>query len=260
MKEIFDPIRRHYIFSAPCAELAQHIEFYSESIVNDQVFIVEMFPSWTPTIYINLGNPYQISIGDTITDISKNTDLLVLRDRKTIRHNFPGDHIFTVKFNPGGLEAILGISQLHFRQKIVPLKDVLSKELINNIKKAFSFDARKKMIEEHLIHQLSWQKTDHYLTFVQDLTDAYQASGMQFNVSQLAEKYFITSKTVNRYFNKVVGINPKNYFSIVRARQALTAYKANKQTFNPCDFGYYDGSHFYREAVRFTGIPLRLIQ
>jgi AraC-like DNA-binding protein len=260
LKEIFEPIRSHYVFSAPCGELAQYVEFYAESIINEQIFTVEMFPSWTPTIYINLGNPYRISIGDFVTDVSENTDLLVLRDLKTTRHNFPGDHIFTLKFNPGGLEATLGISQIQFRQQVVPLKGFFPPELLTNIKNADSFDARKTLVENYLLKKRGQQRADHYLTFVQDLANEYQANGMQYNVSQLAEKYFTTSKTVNRYFNRVVGISPKNYFSIVRARQALTAYAANEQIFNPCDFGYYDGSHFYKEAVKFTGGPLRLIQ
>ncbi|WP_256449937.1 hypothetical protein [Chitinophaga sp. GbtcB8] len=34
---------------------------------------------------------------------------------------------------------------------------------------------------------------------------------------------------------------------------ALTAYVANKKAFAPCNYGYYDMSHFYREMIRFTG-------
>ena len=69
----------------------------------------------------------------------------------------------------------------------------------------------------------------------------------------MAEKMFVSSKTINRYFNRVVGISPKNYFSIMRARTALTAYVNQQSVFIPYDHGYYDMSHFYKDVVKFTG-------
>ncbi|MBS1503041.1 MAG: helix-turn-helix domain-containing protein [Bacteroidetes bacterium] len=72
----------------------------------------------------------------------------------------------------------------------------------------------------------------------------------------MAERMFVSSKTINRYFNRVVGISPKSYFSILRARTALTSYVIHKKDFNPYEFGYYDMSHFYKEVVGFTGKKL----
>jgi AraC-like DNA-binding protein len=258
LKEIFEPIRDHYTFAQPGGELADHIDFFSESIVNDSEFTVEMFPSWTPTMYINLGKPYRLSLSGATYNVTKDLDILILRDVPTTRHNLPGDRIFTIKFHPGGLEAILRISQHQLKGKIVPLSQVLPVRIIEQLKDCQSFDARKKMAEEYLIEERQRKEADHYLTFVRDLTGTYQRTHMQLNVSQLAERHFITSKTVNRYFHRVIGISPKGYFSILRARTALTAY-AKAQEFDPCEFGYYDSSHFYKEVAKFTGIPPRLI-
>ncbi|WP_090148954.1 AraC family transcriptional regulator [Dyadobacter soli] len=252
MKEIFDPIRNHYTFAQPCGELAKHIDFFSESIVNDSGFTVEMFPSWTPTIYINLGNPYQISLNTSIWNVHADADILVLRDVHTTRLNLPGDRIFTIKFKPGGLEAILAISQVQLKGKIIPLHHILPTHIIGQIRNGPTFAVRQKIAEEYLQNRYQERKTDHYLTFVQDLTETYQETRLQFNVSQLAEKHFTTSKSINRYFHRVIGINPKGYFSILRARTALTAYMT-AEGFDPCEFGYYDSSHFYREVLKFTG-------
>ncbi|MCF0069383.1 AraC family transcriptional regulator [Dyadobacter sp. CY261] len=255
MKEIFDPIRDHYTFAHPASDLGEHIDFYSESVVNDSEFTVEMFPSWTPTMYINLGNPYRISLSRSTYAVDKDMDILILRDLHTTRHNSPGDRIFTIKFKPGGLEAILGISQVHLKGKIVPLHHVLPMVVIEQLKNGSSFDARREIIEAYFIPKHNRRVMDHYLTFVRDLTETYQQTDMQLNVSQLAEKHFITSKSINRYFHRVIGISPKGYFSILRARTALTAY-AKRQEFDPGRFGYYDSSHFYREAAKFTGVQL----
>jgi hypothetical protein len=263
MKEIFDPIRKLYEFSAACEELQDHIEFFSESVrenysefTGDHDFTVEMFPSWTPTMYINLGSPYQLTLGDKKYNIKTNDDVLILRDTMAIRHNLPGDHIFTIKFHPGGLEGILGISQLSLVDKIIDLKKLLPANLLEKIKSPVSFDERKQLLENFFIEKSRQKKPDHYLKFIADTIVQYDKNSMQLNINQLAEKQFTTSKTINRYFHRIIGTSPKNYFFLFRARMALTAYMASKKTFDPQVYGYYDWSHFYKDVVRFTGQKL----
>lgn len=67
MVEIFDNIRKLYTFGEACPDLAEHIEFFSESsiesakkYIGNSNFSVRIFPSCTPTFYINLGSPYLI--------------------------------------------------------------------------------------------------------------------------------------------------------------------------------------------------------
>ena len=101
------------------------------------------------------------------------------------------------------------------------------------------------------------KKQDHYIKFVKDAINTYAANGLEFNNSELAEKMFTTSKTINRYFHNVIGTSPKNYFSIMRARTALTRYVKGREKFTPFDYGYYDMSHFYKDVVKLTGQRLR---
>ena len=264
MVEIFDNIRKIYTFTEACPELAEHIEFFSESSVEstqkyigDFNFSVKMFPSWTPTFYINLGAPYLITVGQQQHRINATQDILILRDSIVERFNTPSDNIFTVKFYPGGLEAVLGVSQLKCVDRMVDLNAVLSTELLNQIKQPITFFERCELMQNYLLNSFKvWQQKDHYLHFVRDCIDNYGLSGMQMNTSEIAEKMFVTSKTINRYFNRVVAIPPKNYFSVVRARTALTYYVNHKTDFTPYDFGYYDMSHFYKDVVRFTGKKL----
>lgn len=263
MKEIFEPILSLYHFSQPCEELSDYIEFFAESVPQNYAaftkghdFTVEMFPSWTPTMYINLGSPYQLSLGQTKYNIRANDDVLILRDTSAIRHNLPADYIFTIKFRPGGLEAVLGISQLPFADKLTDLRKILPADLLEKVKTPLSFDERKGLLESFFIKQFSGKKPDHYLKFIADTIVQYDKNSMQLNINQLAEKQFTTSKTINRYFHRVVGTSPKNYFFLFRSRMALTAYMAQKHSFDPQVYGYYDWSHFYKDVVKFTGQKL----
>jgi AraC-like DNA-binding protein len=263
MVEIFDNIRKIYAFSNACPELAGHIEFFSESsiestqkYIGSSNFSVKMFPSWTPTFYINLGPPYLITVGQQLHHIKASQDILILRDSIVERYNSPSDNIFTVKFYPGGLEALLGINQLKCVDRMIDLASILPVKLLSQIKQPISFAERCDLIQQFLLNSFKErQQKDHYLKFVRDCIESYNSSDIQLNTTEMAEKMFVTSKTINRYFNRVVGISPKNYFTIIRARTALTAY-VNKPLFSPYDYGYYDMSHFYKEVVRFTGKKL----
>ncbi len=262
MVEIFENIRKIYTFSQPCAELAEHIEFFSESSIEatrqhiaGESFSVKMFPSWTPTFYINLGEPYEISVSNKRYFIGASEDILILRNDIVERYNGPTDNIFTVKFYPGSLEAVLGIKQQTLIDKVISLDKILSRQLLQQIKKPITFAERVELMQNFFLINYR-KKQDHYLKFVKDTIDVYSANGLQFNNCELAEKMFTTSKTINRYFNNVVGTSPKNYFSIMRARTALTGYVSHKEYFVPYDYGYYDMSHFYKDVVKFTGQKL----
>jgi AraC-like DNA-binding protein len=139
---------------------------------------------------------------------------------------------------------------------LVSVLELLPSKLILALKNADSFEKRCTMAEDYLLAQATAKTPDHYRLIVGDIVEGYRESGMHYNVSELAERYFLTSKTINRYFHRVIGTSPKDYFSILRARAALVCYADAEQAFDPTCFGYYDPSHFYREAARFTGFPL----
>lgn len=264
MVEIFDNIRKIYRFSDPCTELADHIEFFSESsseetkkYISGKSFTVKMFPSWTPTFYINLGVPYRLVSGNKNSYICAENDVLILRNSIVERQNLFADHIFTVKFFPGGLESVLGINQTLMADKIVDLNTIIPPAIIQKVKDSISFPERMLILQNYFLSVYQKRKNrDHYIKLVQDTIGVFESASMRPNNSQLAEKMFVTSKTINRYFNKVVGTSPKNYFSIFRTRVALSAYVVDKKFFVPDDFGYYDMSHFYKDVQRFTGKKL----
>lgn len=260
MVEIFNNIRKAHLFIKPCDELAGYIEFFSET-APQQIFTpgltsVKMFPSYTPTLWFNLGTPYYFFTGGKKYFIDENDDILVLRDSSVEKWKHPADHIFTVKFFPGGLEAVLGINQLDLIGKVINLNTILPPAFIRNLKHPITTEERVILMQNYLLSCFKNRNKDHYLQFVKDCIENYDAAEMQLSTTEIAERMFVTSKTINRYFNRVVGTSPKKYFTIMRARKALTAYVAQKDQFIPYDFGYYDMSHFYKEVMKFTGQTL----
>lgn len=264
MIEIFQNIREIYDFAKPCEELMPYIEFFSESSADkcDLHFekghsSVTMFQSWTPTFYINLSGAYLIDLDHIRYSIVEGMDIMVIRNGKVERHNRATDRIFTVKFNPGGLQAIMGLDQTKMLGEVINLNQILPNTLLTKMKQLLSFEQRMVLIQSYLLGQFAkQQRKDHYVKTVNEAIFDYTATGLRLSTTQVAERLFITSKTINRYFNQVVGLPPKSYFSMLRARMALTAYAKNKQLFDATAYGYFDAAHFYKDVVAFTGSKL----
>lgn len=265
MTEIFDNIRKLYRFNAPCEALAAHIEFFSESsldamnaYIGPMEFTVRLFPSYTPTIWLNLGSPYQLKNGPAWHTINEHTDILLLRNEIVERRNLPTDNIFTVKFNPGGFETIFGISQTTIGSDIIPVEQIIPSAFIKKLKGLGSFEDRLALFENFLLHKLerNAKREGFYLQCIKDTVNAFTGSGQEAAISELAGKLYITEKTLYRCFTKMVGTSPKKFLAITRARTALTAYVADPAVFSPLDHGYYDRSHFYKDVLKFTGQKL----
>lgn len=264
MVEIFDDIRKLYRFYVPGNELADSIEFFSEScpettrlITANGRFTVKMFPSWTPTLWINFGPPYLLQMGTGSWHIPSGQGVLLTRDLTAERFNQPADHLFSIKFHPGGLENVLGINQSCLNGTIASAQAFFPGNWMETVKRAGSFESRVRLCEAHFLRQLRKRKKgEHYLNLVKQTIATYQSTGMVYNVNQLSERLFVTSKSIGRYFQKAVGTTPKRYFSALRARTALTHYLRRSDAFNPCAFGYFDMSHFYKSVESFTGRPL----
>jgi AraC-like DNA-binding protein len=264
MTEIFDDIRKLYTFQNPCGELSPFIEFFSETsleamseYIQSEAFTVKLFPSFTPTIWINLGAPYYLKNGEKISKIEEKADILLLRNTIVERINLPTDHIFTIKFYPSAFEALFGVSQSKIGDKLIDVTEIIEASVIKKLKEAASFDDRIDLIEAFFLEKLSKNAQKHFpFICINGAIDNYFQSGMAAKNKGIANDLYISEKSLYRYFKQAIGTNPKNYFAIVRARTALTAYNLNKQAFSPYDFGYYDHGHFSKDVVKFTGQSL----
>lgn len=264
MVEIFDDIKKLYRFAAPCEELINYIEFFSETsldatrqFINTEKFTVTLFPSYTPTIWINLGSPYQLTNGSKQVCIGAHTDILLLRNDIVERTNQRTDNIFTVKFHPGGFEAVFGIEQQKIGSHIINISTILPARFLPNFKKLNCFEERIAMLQQYFLSLLNAKFADNYLyQKVWHAVNTFTNSQMTYSNNTLASELAVSDKSLYRYFINIIGIAPKNYFSIVRARTALTSYVSNKTSFCPYDYGYYDMSHFRKAVVQFTGKKL----
>ncbi len=264
MTEIFDDIRKLYLFKDPCPELAEYIEFFSETspeashrYIGTSHFTVKLFPSFTPTIWINLGSPYHVHNGLGVNYVDEKSDILVLRNTMLERINQPADHIFTIKFRPLGFESIFGISQAKIGHDIVNANEVLSAGILKKVRCFFSLDDKVRFLEQVFLEKLRKNYAGKFhIQCVKKSIDLFRTGEMATKLTELAFLLNVSEKTFNRYFHQAIGTPPKHFLSIIRCREALTRYQSDSKTFCPYDFGYYDFSHFSKDVKIFTGSTL----
>lgn len=72
-----------------------------------------------------------------------------------------------------------------------------------------------------------------------------------FNVQELSERVFWTSRQINRYFNLTFGLSLKEYLNIIRCNQTYKDISKNRLTIQS---NYFDQSHFIKEIKKYTGV------
>lgn len=76
------------------------------------------------------------------------------------------------------------------------------------------------------------------------------------NISNLGEKYGIGSRTLERMFNKYVGVSANTYFTLNRFHSSINRILQSdfsKLSDLAYDNGYFDQMHFIKDFKRFTG-------
>lgn len=157
---------------------------------------------------------------------------------------FPKTIMFAISFYPIAAEYI-------FKQSFVET---------NNTKKMLPADywgfSRNDLIDFekfyqkaiNIISSISHEEIDNRK---QKLFELIYASKGEITVKELEQKVFWSSRQMNRYFHKWLGLTLKSYINIIRFSNSLKQLK-NGDFYPKLD--YADQSHFIREVKKFSGV------
>ena len=165
----------------------------------------------------------------------------------------------------------LGTSELiivHFQMGRMPnLADIHARELVNSmielpkiygldgdtigealIKRKTS-DLRKAFIE-NILRDVSVSPTSSDEIY-ENAVDLIHAHHGQIRVGEIARILNLSTRTLERRFNRSVGFSPKMFVRLVRLQKVLETMRSNPTFRNLSDiaheFGYFDQAHFIRD-------------
>lgn len=237
--------------------LAHFIDFFWETDFEElyrqypEGFSDALFPNVGYTYLINLGTPFVLQLEEESFEMR--SDGFLPRHKNMICHHSAGNKIFGIKFHvsPAIFEKKINFSE--YREYIFPLAYLMDRKIIEKIKAADTFDKRMQIASDYydrIIEKYSGslKQVDIVTQILRECLDQNQ---FDISIEELSQKYKISTRTLQRYFEATTSISSKQALQIMRIRKAIEHLSGNAASFHYRDYGYYDYSHFYRHLKRF---------
>ncbi|MHA4843033.1 helix-turn-helix domain-containing protein [Flavitalea antarctica] len=262
--EFFDKFHfeNRYFRTAPPPGLAHFIDFFWQTDFHDLLaelpngFSDVLFPNTGYTYLINLGSPYTMQVGEKKFEIKG--DGFLPRHQSIECYHRKGNDLFGIKFRVSPILFEKKINFSEYRGYIFPLSYLVDPKMVERVKSARDFKQRTLLLSSYYESMINSQYScnlsdkDNPVRIVLDILNyCHETNDFTTPVSIFAEKYKISARTLQRYFEIATGTSPRKVLQIMRIRKATEMLVSSPETFQSTDFGYYDHSHFYKYLKQF---------
>ena len=253
--------KEHFAFryhrKKPKRSLAQFIDFFWETKFDELLqqnpggFSDALFPNIGYTYLINLGTPFVMQVDEKRFEMKG--DGFLPRHKSIECFHQAGNRLFGIKFRVSPVIFEKKINFSEYREYIFPLSYLLDQQIINKVKDAFDFDARVDVLTSYFLNIV--RKNSAHRQPIQIVTGILERCNVTNNfttpVQRLAEQYNISTRTLQRYFERTTSISSKKALQILRIRKATQHLATSPADFHFSLYGYYDHSHFYKHLKQF---------
>ena len=164
-----------------------------------------------------------------------------------------------IRFFPHAAAYFLNDKIGLFNNQVIDFSDV-SGEAVNilysQLLETSTWNNRIELVENFLLHRLSLSERKlGKVAVVTDIMNEIRQDDFFDNIENVASRYGITSRYLQKLFLQYTGLTPKLYSKINRFQNSLrlVTKKETSLTSIAYDCGYFDQSHFIREFKSFTG-------
>lgn len=165
--------------------------------------------------------------------------------------------VLTVEFTPYGFYNIFGISCSELTIAPICLESILQDDyqmLLNELYSKNSFTESVNFLEHYFIKRINpnWE-----LEKAHDIYQLIWQKSSLLDNKKLAQRTFLTERTLRRFFLKHFGLSPKSFIKFNRFEKSMGAIFEfnNSKLFNTAiRYGYYDQAHFSNEFKSYMGM------
>lgn len=218
---------------------------------NPNGFSDALFPNIGYTYLINLGTPFIMQVDEQKFEMKG--DGFLPRHKSIECFHREGNRLFGIKFKISPVIFEKKINFAEYREYIFPLSYLLDPTIITNIKNAADFAERVQILIsyfEKIVEQYSGSLRPIEIV-TEILSSCNDANRFSNSISNLAKKYDISTRTLQRYFEATTSISSKQVLQILRIRKATNHLATSPGDFHFSIYGYYDYSHFYKHLKKF---------
>jgi AraC-like DNA-binding protein len=167
--------------------------------------------------------------------------------------------VYAAKFRPGGLAALTGVNARDLRDATVPASEVLDPAITDDLRQLgpdASPDEGKRHFDA-VLGRLATTPSDDYLLLL-DVIAAMLDDRSLLRVAQVEEKCGVGTRSLQRLFERFVGVSPKWVLSRYRMHDVVTDLDAGyggSLADLASKYGWFDQAHFTREFNDLVGVP-----
>lgn len=164
-----------------------------------------------------------------------------------------------IRFYPHGAAYFLNDNVGEFNNQVLNFSELYGNTvdtLYAKLLETATWNKRIELVESFLLHQLSLSERKlTKVAMVNNVMNEIVQEDFFDNIENVASRYGITSRYLQKLFLQYTGLTPKLYSKINRFQNSLklVTKKDTPLTSIAYDCGYFDQSHFIREFKSFTG-------
>jgi AraC-like DNA-binding protein len=247
----------HYI--KPSDFLAQYIKYYwvlesdnSEPDVRERVI-----PTGNIEWMFHYRNTFVIKSSDQVINQPRSLVSGISSNFSDIStHGESG--VVAVTFYPHGASSFLNFPLSEIENASIDLTDIFNttvKEVEEQICTVNSLAERIGIIERFLIKCFKPIRNEDLMLIKNGVTLITRSKG-QINASELSEKLYYTTKSLERKFSVLLGKTPKQFIRIVRFQGIIQSFSNpgyKHLTQLAYEYGYFDQAHFIKDFKNLSG-------
>lgn len=244
----------------PGARLKEYVKcYYIYESETNVAFEDIVFPSGCIEIIFNLGTgKWQTAVGDTFVTTPP-VELWGQIIRPLPIKSVGKNTMLGIRFFPHAAAYFLNDKVDLFNNQVIDLSNISDKAvniLYSRLLETTAWNKRIELIEKLLLDRLSFsQRKLSKVAVVSSIMNEISQDDFFDNIENVASRYGITSRYLQKLFLQYTGLTPKLYSKINRFQNSLhlVTKKEISLTSIAYDCGYFDQSHFIREFKSFTG-------
>ncbi|MGY1900245.1 AraC family transcriptional regulator [Nocardia gipuzkoensis] len=164
---------------------------------------------------------------------------------------------FGIRFRAGGFGAFTGLDVGSLRDRVVPIADVLpdAAGLTERVLDAPTVEHRRGVVEEYLTKRPA--AADPTYRLVLRIVEAMATDQELTRVDQIAERFDVPARTLQRMFRRYVGAGPKwvlRRYRLQDGADLLAKGRIEDLAALAAELGYFDQAHFSREFTAEVGM------
>lgn len=245
----------------PAAVLEQHVRcYYSLEYERDSTITDYAFATGCVEVMFTLeGNLWETKHDEVFRKTSPIEVWGQILKPLVFRVSGPS-RVFGIRFHPSAAAFFLNDDVSSLNDRVYELTGIVGSSVVDlhsRLQEASSDAQRIGMVNNYLLKKISGQTNVlDRIDLVRRVMDEMTRKDFFDNIENVAERYGITSRYLQKVFVRQTGLTPKLYSKINRFQNSLILLGQENESLTSVAYssGYFDQSHFIREFKSFTGI------